>query len=165
MGSPHKNIQLMLEFLEALFLVLHFSYYTLMAFLILYMILLSMLMILLSILSVIRHMICGDNYNWVLNLNLTCVCTGALSGLLISMLEKLNWFHSTDVITLVILIVCSYHVTYVFQSGFTLYSCVDVKELFARNRCEIWSLSDCNWSRICNHLVCKRTLNHLAKLA
>ena len=28
MGSLHKNIQLMLEFLRAPFLVLHFSYYT-----------------------------------------------------------------------------------------------------------------------------------------
>ena len=28
MGSLHKNIQLMLEFLKAPFLVLHFSYYT-----------------------------------------------------------------------------------------------------------------------------------------
>ena len=33
MRSPYKNIQLMLEFLKAPFLVLHFSYYTLMAFL------------------------------------------------------------------------------------------------------------------------------------
>ena len=53
MGSLHKNIQLMLEFLKAPFLVLHFSYYTLMTFLtMLSMILLSMLMILLSIQSV-----------------------------------------------------------------------------------------------------------------
>ena len=29
MGSFHKNIQLMLEFLKAPFLVLHFTYYTL----------------------------------------------------------------------------------------------------------------------------------------
>ena len=29
MGSLHKNIQLMREFLKGLFLVLHFSYYTL----------------------------------------------------------------------------------------------------------------------------------------
>ena len=28
LGSLHKNIQLMLEFLKASFLVLHFSYYT-----------------------------------------------------------------------------------------------------------------------------------------
>ena len=61
-GSLHKNIQLMLEFLKAPFLVLHFSYYTLMTFLMmLSVILLSMLMILLCILNVIRHLICGNN--------------------------------------------------------------------------------------------------------
>ena len=32
MGSLHKNTQLMLEFLKVPFLVLHFSYYTLMTF-------------------------------------------------------------------------------------------------------------------------------------
>ena len=53
MGTHHKNIQLMLEFLKASFLVLHFSYYPLMTFLMLSVILLSMLMILLSILNVI----------------------------------------------------------------------------------------------------------------
>ena len=62
-------------------------------------------------------------------------------------------------------IVCSYHVTYAFQSESTLYSCLDVKELLARSRREIFSLSDCNWTRTHNHLVHKRTLNHLAKLA
>ena len=67
----HKNIQLMLEFLKAPFLVLHFSYNTLMTFLMmLSAILLSMLMILLSILSVIRHLIRGINLNRLLNLNL-----------------------------------------------------------------------------------------------
>ena len=55
--SVHKNIQLMLEFLRAPFLVLHFSYYTLMTFLtMLSVMLLSMLMILLCILTVIRHL-------------------------------------------------------------------------------------------------------------
>ena len=64
MESLHKNIQLMLDFLKGPFLVLHFSYYTLMTFLtVLSVILLSMLMILLSILSVIRHLICGNNLN------------------------------------------------------------------------------------------------------
>ena len=58
----HKNIQLMLEFLKGPFLVLHFSYYTLMTFLImLSLILLSMLMILLSTLIVIKHLICANN--------------------------------------------------------------------------------------------------------
>ena len=70
MGSLYKNIQLMLEFLKALFLVLHFSYYKLMAFLMmLSAILLSVLMILLSILSVIRHLISGNNLNCFLKLN------------------------------------------------------------------------------------------------
>ena len=46
MGSLHRNIQLMLKFLKGPFLALHFSYYTLMTFLImLSVILLSMLMI------------------------------------------------------------------------------------------------------------------------
>ena len=59
MGSLHMNIQLLLEFLKAPFLVLHFSYYTLMTFLMmLSVILLSMLMTLLFTLSVIRHLIC-----------------------------------------------------------------------------------------------------------
>ena len=58
MESLHKNIQLMLEFLKAPFLVLHSSYYTLMTLLMmLSVILLSMLMILLSVVSVIRHLI------------------------------------------------------------------------------------------------------------
>ena len=50
-GKIRKNIQLMVEFLKALFWVSHFSYYTLMAFLMISVILLSMLTILLSILS------------------------------------------------------------------------------------------------------------------
>ena len=106
MGSLHKNIKLMLEFLKAPFLVLHFSYYTLMTFLmILSVILLSMLIILLSIISVISHLICGNNLNWVLNLNLIyeTLWTGARSGLLISILGKLNWFCLTSPITLVLL--------------------------------------------------------------
>ena len=69
--SLHKNIQLMLEFLKASFLVLHFSCYTLMTFLVmLSVILLSILMILLSILSVVRHLICGNILNCLINLNL-----------------------------------------------------------------------------------------------
>ena len=45
------------------------------------------------------------------------------------------------------------------------YSCLNVKELLARNRGKIWSLSDSNGTRTHNNLVHKRTLNHLAKLA
>ena len=71
MESLHKNIPLMLEFLKAPFVVLHFSCYTLMILLtLLSVILLSLLTIQFSILSVIRHLICGNNMNWLLNLNL-----------------------------------------------------------------------------------------------
>ena len=71
MENLHNNVHLILEFLKAPFLVLHILYYKLMTFLMmLSVILLSMLMILLSILSVIRHLICGNNLNWLLNMNL-----------------------------------------------------------------------------------------------
>ena len=106
MESLHKSIQLMLEFLKAPFLFLHFSYYTLMIFLtMLSVILLSMRMTLLSILSMIRHLICGNNLNWLLNLNLIyeTLWTGIRSGLLISLLGKLSWFRLTGLITMVLL--------------------------------------------------------------
>ena len=56
-------------------------------------ILLSMLMILLSTLYVMRQqLICGKNWNWLLNLDLIyeTLRTSAGSGLLISMLENLK---------------------------------------------------------------------------
>ena len=63
-------------------------------------ILLSMLIILLSTLNVIRHLICDNNYNWLVNLNLIFgTWTGAGNGLLISLLKKLNWFRLTGAIT------------------------------------------------------------------
>ena len=105
-GKFHKNIQLMWEFLKAPFLVLHFSYYTLMIFLMMLSVILqAMLMILLSILGVIGHLICGNNLNWLLNLNLIYerLGTGVRSGLLISMLVKLSWFCLTGLITMVLL--------------------------------------------------------------
>ena len=61
--------------------------------------------------------------------------------------------------------VYSCHATYAFQSESTLYICLNVKEFLPQSRCEIWRSSDCNWTRTQNHLVLKRTLNHLAKLA
>ena len=77
-----------------------------------------------------------------------------------------------DVILFIIIgFLCSFnflsvcYVTYAFQSESILYSCLNAKELPARNRREIWSLSDCNGTRTHNHLVRKRTLNHLVKLA
>ena len=52
----------------------------------------------------------------------------------------------------------------VFHSESVLYSCLNVKELLARNRRDMWSLNNSNGIRTHNHLVRKRTLNHLAKL-
>ena len=107
MESLHKYIQLVLEFLKAPFLILHFTCYTLKTFLTtLSVILLSMLMILLFILSETRHLICGNNLNWLLNLNLIyeTLWSRVRSGLLISMLGKLSWFRLTGLITIVLLI-------------------------------------------------------------
>ena len=62
MGNLYRNIQLMLEFLKGPFLVLPFSYYTLMIFLMMLSVILPyMLMILLSTLNLIGHLICGNN--------------------------------------------------------------------------------------------------------
>ena len=62
LGSLHKNVQLMLEFLKAPFLVLHFSFYTLMTFL-----MLSDIAIYADddtlYFSVIRHLICSNGLN------------------------------------------------------------------------------------------------------
>ena len=57
--------------------------------------------------------------------------------------------------------VCYYNVTYTFESESTLYSCLHVKEILARNRRNTWSLSDSNEIRTHNHLVLKRTLKQL----
>ena len=103
MQSLHKNIQLMQEFLKAPFLAQLFSNYTLMIFLMmLSVMLLSKLMILLSILSVIGHLICSNNLNWLLNLNLIykTLWNGVRSSLLISMPGKLSWFLLTGLITM-----------------------------------------------------------------
>ena len=72
-------------------------------------------------------------------------------------MSNLQWVYT--------LTVCSCNVTYAFPSESTLYSCLNVKELLARSRCKIWSISDCNLTWTQNQLVCKWTLNHLAKLA
>ena len=75
-----------------------------------------------------------------------------------------DWAVFWVLICTVHLTVCSCHVTYVFQSESTLYSCKNVKKLLSRSSCAIWNLSDCNWTRTKNHLLRKRTLNHLAQL-
>ena len=63
------------------------------------------------------------------------------------------------------LTVCYYHVTYAFQSESTLHSSLSVKELLDQNKPNIWSLCDSTRIQTHNHLVHKRTLNQLAKLA
>ena len=74
MKRLHKNIQLMLEFLKAPFLVQHFSYHILMTLLMmLSVILLSLLIIYTTLYSKCdQTSICGINLNWLLNLNLIC---------------------------------------------------------------------------------------------
>ena len=62
------------------------------------------------------------------------------------------------------LTVCSYHVTYAFQSQSTIYFCLNLKDLFAQSRHVMSRLSDWNWTWTQDHLVDKLTLNHLAKL-
>ena len=105
MANLHNNIQLMQEFLKAPFLVLHFSYNTLMTFLMMVsVILLSMLMILLCS----KSDLASDLWQQLelaskLESDLWDTADWARSGLLISMLEKLNWFRLTDLITLVLL--------------------------------------------------------------
>ena len=49
----------------------------------------------------------------------------------------------------------------VFQSVSTFYSSLNIKKLLAQNRRDIWNLNDSNGFLTHNHLVCKRTLNHL----
>ena len=51
------------------------------------------------------YLICGNNWYWLLNLNLIykMLWNGIGSGVLISMLQKLDWFCLTSLITLVLL--------------------------------------------------------------
>ena len=55
-------------------------------------ILVSMLMIQLSVLSVIRHLICGNNLNWLMNSNLIydTLWTGVRTGQLVSFDQSNN---------------------------------------------------------------------------
>ena len=85
---------------KAPFLVLYFSCYTLMTFLMMLSVIsLYMIMILLSFVSVIRYVICSNNQNWLLKLNLIfeTLWTRVGSGLLTSMLEKLISFDRSNI--------------------------------------------------------------------
>ena len=61
------------------------------------------------------------------------------------------------------LTLCSFDITYVFQSKSTVFFYLNFKELLARNRCNILSLSDYNSTGTHNHFIHKWTLNYLAK--
>ena len=52
--------------------------------------------------------------------------------------------HTIKIVDRIVLTVCSYHVTYAFQSESTLYSCLNVKELLVRSRHEIQFESSCS---------------------
>ena len=96
----------MLEFHKGPFLVVHFFCCILRTFLMMLSVkLLSMLMILLSIVTVIRHLSCDNNLNWLLNLNLIYkkLWNGVRSGLLILVLRNFSWFCLTGLITVVLL--------------------------------------------------------------
>ena len=55
--------------------------------------------------------------------------------------------------------------TFYLYSAFDCSSCLNVKEVFTQNWRDILSLSDSNGIQTTNHLVHKRILNYLAKLA
>ena len=90
MGRLHKNIQLMLELLKAPFLVLHFSYYALMTFL-------MMLSVILLSDNTTLYFKCdqvSDLWQQLelaseIESDLQTLWTGSRSGLLISVLGKL----------------------------------------------------------------------------
>ena len=58
---------------------------------------------------------------------------------------------------------CFCRVTYAFKGESALSNWLIVKEIFAWNRRDIWNLSNSNGTRTHNHVICKRTLNYLAK--
>ena len=74
-----------------------------------------------------------------------------------------DWAVFWVLICTVELTVCSFHVTYAFQSESAHYNCLNVKDILGQSRRVMWSLSDCNWNLTQNHLLRKRTLNHVAK--
>ena len=101
--------------------------------------------------EVIIHNITLSDYNWTQTQN------HLIHKWTLNHLAKLgvinDWAVFWVLICTVHLTVCSYHVMYTFQSESTLYSCLNIKELLARSRRKIWSLSDWNWTRTHNHQV------------
>ena len=93
------------------------------------------------------------------------------AGIFLSNNNQINLYRMTELcceylsVQCIWLYVINYYVMYAFQGESTLYSYPNVKQFLVQNRPYIWSLSDSNVIRSHNHSVCKRTLNHLAKLA
>ena len=85
----------------------------------------------------------------------TCVICITIQVLLLAQDFKKLW-ESSKILTVY------YHVTFAFQSESSLYSCLNVKELLAGNRCDSWHLNDSNGIQTHNHLVCKWTLDQLS---
>ena len=80
---------------------------------------------------------------------------------LMNMSLYVSGIHKLPIIT-----VCYYHVTYNVSFRLNLHHsivCLNVQELFAQSRCDIWSLSDSNWIQTYNHFH-RWTLNYLVKL-
>ena len=107
------------------------------------------------------------NLYWILSFGLLTEI--AVFLIMMSLKKSVSFLRSfllrIAAISLKSLTVSCYHVTFVFQSKSILYISLNVKELLAQNKCKVWSLSDCSRTPTYNHLVHKRTLNHLAKLA
>ena len=58
---------------------------------------------------------------------------------------------------------CSYHVTYAFQSESTISSCLNVKELLAQNKHDIWSLSDSIGDSVRDMMITYSQMSHTDK--
>ena len=63
------------------------------------------------------------------------------------------------------LTVSSHHVTHLFQSESTISSFPNLKDVFAKNSRDTQRLGECSGIQTHNHLVCKRPMNYLIKLA
>ena len=74
------------------------------------------------------------------------------------LLRVVTFWPTFDIQIDMTLTVCFYHVMYIVWSQSTLYSCVNVKEVLAQNRRNIWCLSDCNGTQTQNYVLCKQTL-------
>ena len=73
-----------------------------------------------------------------------------------------RFFSLKSLIFMVVIAGWYYHLVYAFESESTLYSCLNVKELLAENKRNVWNLSDSKGIRNHIHLVSKRTLEYIS---